>query len=255
MVWARLDDSFYDHPKLDLLGDVRLPAIGLFAVALSWSNKWLTDGQIPAARVLRLGGTTELAEALVSAGLWERSGRDYLIHDFLDYSKGKNQVETERRQRSAAGRAGGLARRERAGRLGVSPSDSLSEVLSTRDGTGRDSRPLPLPEPSRTGSQGLVRVGEVLDDGGWEGFDESTWGLIRRPWMTRFQLPPRGSIDDPHSQRSLLWEVLDKWPESIAGWIDEAPRGASSYQVVDYVMRRRDEAVTARIQSAQATRR
>jgi hypothetical protein len=86
MPWARLDDSFYDHLKLDLLGDDRLPAVGLFTVALSWSSKHLSEGLIPANRVVLLGGNADLAGALVRVGLWEQDGPNYRIHDYLDYN-------------------------------------------------------------------------------------------------------------------------------------------------------------------------
>lgn len=108
MPWGRIDDSLYDHPKLDHLGH-RLAAVGLHALALSWCNRWLTDGEVPRRQVVKLGGTVRLADELVTAGLWERHGQDYRIHDYLDYNQSRQEVGEVRRQKSEAGRAGGLA--------------------------------------------------------------------------------------------------------------------------------------------------
>lgn len=111
MPWARLDDAFYDHPKLDALGSVRLPCVGLFVLALTWSNRYLTDGFIPAERVRKLGGTIPLAERLVSAGLWERAGEDYRFHDFHDWNETSADVRQRRQRMRELGKRGGEARR------------------------------------------------------------------------------------------------------------------------------------------------
>ena len=108
MPWGRLDDSLYDHPKLDRLRH-RLAAVGLHALALSWCNRWLTDGHVSRRQVAKLGGTARLADDLVGAGLWERDGQDYRIHDFLEFNQSREEVEGTRRTKAEAGRMGGLA--------------------------------------------------------------------------------------------------------------------------------------------------
>lgn len=108
MPWGRLDDGLYDHPKLDVLGRSKLPAVGLWTLSISWSNRRLTDGFIPSDRVLALGGTRQLAEALVTAGMFDRGEGGYVIHDFLTFNDSREQVESRReadrnRKRKAAG--------------------------------------------------------------------------------------------------------------------------------------------------------
>jgi hypothetical protein len=108
MPWGRLDDGLYDHPKLDALGRSKLPAVGLWTLSISWSNRRLTDGFIPTDRVFALGATTALAETLVAAGLFDRVDDGYLIHDFLTFNDSREQVEARReadrnRKRKAAG--------------------------------------------------------------------------------------------------------------------------------------------------------
>ena len=101
MPWGRLDDSLYDHPKLDRIPlDQRLAAIGLWARAISWCNRFLTDGHLPRGRVEKLDGTLELADILVGAGLFEAVATGYQVHDFLEFNDAR-AVVIERREKEA----------------------------------------------------------------------------------------------------------------------------------------------------------
>lgn len=109
MTWARLDDGFDEHPKIDALSDgaFRLHVTGIVASARN-----LTDGHIAAVKVRRLTPNYEpehLAE-LLEAGLWERHGEDFIVHDFLDYNPSREQVIADRERRSNAGRKAADAR-------------------------------------------------------------------------------------------------------------------------------------------------
>jgi hypothetical protein len=96
MAWGRLDDGFYDHPKIDRLGKDRLACVGLWTLTVSWCNRYLTNGFVPTERVLRLGGTTRLAAALTAAGLWEEVDGGYLIHDFLHFNESADEIREDR---------------------------------------------------------------------------------------------------------------------------------------------------------------
>lgn len=96
MPWGRLDDGLYDHPKLDALGRQRLAAVGLWTLAISWCNRRLTDGLVPAERIRLLGGTPALAELLVTAGLFDRTETGYAIHDFLAFNESRVDIELRR---------------------------------------------------------------------------------------------------------------------------------------------------------------
>jgi hypothetical protein len=109
MAWGRIDDTLYDHPKVDELGRYRLPCMGLYLLALSYSNRHLTDGFIPFDRVVRLGGTKALAERLVRVGLWDLLVDGYRIHDFLDYNDSGDDIRKRRVDMRALGKRGGLA--------------------------------------------------------------------------------------------------------------------------------------------------
>lgn len=151
MPWGRIDDGFYDHPKLDRLGKDRLSAVGLHWLAVSWSNRWLTDGAITRERVTKLGGTPRLADVLVDAGLWDRDGDGYRIHDFLEFNESKADVEAKRlaerdkKRRERAKGAAAVSHDGKTGRFAVSPGVSPRDTAGTPEG----SHPLTVPLPSR----------------------------------------------------------------------------------------------------------
>lgn len=153
MPWGKLDDSFYDHPKLDELGRDRLAGAGLWAVSISWCNKRLTDGHVTFERIARLGGTTRLAERLADVGLYERVPGGYLIHDFLDFNDSREMVEARReaeRIKKRSQRAAGSASvgRGRDGRY-VSPGDTPGESPATRPDPSRPVQEIPPPPAER----------------------------------------------------------------------------------------------------------
>jgi hypothetical protein len=97
--WSKLDDQFYDHPKTVAVGTL---GAGLFALALSWTAKALTDGFVPAAMIPRLVADIEdpiaLADALVDAGMFEAVKGGYLIHDYLKYNPPAAKVKAKREE-------------------------------------------------------------------------------------------------------------------------------------------------------------
>ena len=103
MTWAKIDDNFCDHPKVVQAGPV---AIGLWTCALSYCAKYLTDGFIPTNQVKRilidLDDPMQVAEKLVSVGLWEMSDGGFIFHDYLVYNPSKEQVLKDRQETKAA---------------------------------------------------------------------------------------------------------------------------------------------------------
>lgn len=121
MSWVKLDDGFLDHQKFLEAG----PVAGYMALsALAWSNRNLTDGFIPGAQVARLANLegicdeirgssndyihyTELAAALVEAGLWNPAEGGYQIHDYHDHQPTADTIRSKRakdRDRKSNGR-------------------------------------------------------------------------------------------------------------------------------------------------------
>lgn len=113
MPWGRLDDTLYDHEKVEAIepGMRRLAALGLWTLANSWCNRKLTDGAIPASRPSRLADdvdpaeVADLTDALVDAELWERRPDGFQVHDFLEYNDSREEVLERRRLDAERARA------------------------------------------------------------------------------------------------------------------------------------------------------
>jgi hypothetical protein len=140
-----------------------LAALGLWAVAGSWSSDHLTDGFVPDHMIPLLSrGASELVEELVAARLWKRTRGGYLFHEWHSNGDGtkrnpsKKEVVDNRTKRAEAGRKGGLA-------SGKSRSKPRSNGEANASASVRESlnpRPVPSsPEGTRTdtGSQSSSR--------------------------------------------------------------------------------------------------
>lgn len=94
MVWFRIDDSFWSHPKV--LG-LSTDAVALWVRAGSYSAQQLTDGLI-APHALRMLGDRDAAVELTNAGLWETApaAAGWQFHDWADYQPTRAQVLAER---------------------------------------------------------------------------------------------------------------------------------------------------------------
>ena len=76
MVWFRVDDGFYDHPKLLAIPRTdRVAAAGLWTLAGSYCTRYLTDGFITDVMTRQLGGTARLIAHLVDVEAVDTCGR------------------------------------------------------------------------------------------------------------------------------------------------------------------------------------
>jgi hypothetical protein len=108
MTWFRIDDSFYDHPKVFDAPDC---AVALWTRAGTWSARNLTDGFVPAKMPVRLCDDPDTAiKELLRRGLWSRATGGFLFHDWNDFQPTAEAVKTLRQQRAEAGRRGGQAK-------------------------------------------------------------------------------------------------------------------------------------------------
>lgn len=150
MPWVKLDDTFPEHPKVEMAG----PMAGwLHVCALCYCNRNLTDGFIPSARVPKLAAdlpnVKRLVSALLDAGLWLEEDGGYRIHNYLEFQPSKAKVEAEReeaRKRMAAARAAKKAK------AGDDPFDDGSGEVLEMFGRTRPERSAELrstrPDPS-----------------------------------------------------------------------------------------------------------
>jgi hypothetical protein len=102
-MWARLDDSLLDHPKILRAGatiprEGRAAAIGVYAVSLLWVARHLTDGFLPRSAVDGLFDRPRAAARLMlDAGLWTEVSEGFQIHDYADYNPSGAAVLDKRR--------------------------------------------------------------------------------------------------------------------------------------------------------------
>ncbi len=145
MASFRVDDVLSDHPKVLAAGNA---AMGLWVRAGAWSMRHLTDGFIPDA-VAALHGTSREATALVDSGLWIVVDGGYLFHAWDSRQPSRDEVEERRRQRSEAGRRGGLksaaSKREANGQANAKAVASASVETGSKQ-TATPSRPVPSPD-------------------------------------------------------------------------------------------------------------
>lgn len=95
MVWFKVDDRFYSHPKVLAAGAA---AIGLWTMAGTWSSGNEKDGFVPDHVLPRLDADgPSLAQRLAAAGLWTRTRGGYLFHDWADYQPNSDSVVRKRK--------------------------------------------------------------------------------------------------------------------------------------------------------------
>ena len=153
MPWTKIDDQFYDHPKVVAAGPL---GIALFVCGLSYCSRHLTDGFISTIQVRRLIDIDDprvIAEKLIAVGLWERRDGGYQVHDYLDYNPSRARIEATRRARAEAGREGGLrsgeARRKQTegeAKTGAKQASSKEEA-NVKQNAKQKRTPSPSPSP------------------------------------------------------------------------------------------------------------
>lgn len=159
MTWFKVDDSFYDHPKVFDAPDC---VLALWLRAGAWSARNLRDGFVPAKLPARLCDDPDTAvRELLDRGLWRRAKGGYQFHDWTDYQPTREEVERDRaaaaeRQRRRRARVKG---QEDEGT--VTPPSRRDSRVSHTDSHGGSSRPPTRPDPSRRdgGSVGGSPVG------------------------------------------------------------------------------------------------
>jgi len=150
MVWVRLADDFTDHPKVVTAGPL---ASWLYVCGLTYANRYLTDGFIPAGQVRRMADVEDpqmLAGRLVDAGLWEVVDGGYLIHDYHGYQPSSENVKRERDE-AAKRQAESRARRGKNGSHAVTDTvtgDVTHAVTDTVSSPVSSGAPYPDPVPA-----------------------------------------------------------------------------------------------------------
>jgi 5-methylcytosine-specific restriction endonuclease McrA len=100
MPWFKVDDAFYRHRKVRKLGKDKLPAVGLWQLAGTWSADNLTDGFVPCEQVKGWDPKLRYANRLVEVGFWtaiEHDGEEgFEFHEWSTYQPMRDEVEKRR---------------------------------------------------------------------------------------------------------------------------------------------------------------
>jgi hypothetical protein len=155
MPWHKTDDRFPEHPKVIGLS---LEAKGVWLELGCHAAKYLTDGIIP-RQVAHRYPKPRLRE-LLHVHLLEPFGRDYRLHDYLDYNPSRDQWVAQQQRKVAAGRQGAAAKWAIARRLplpfagdrGTVPADR-QENPGTVPADGPENRgTVPRDPPEKSGT-------------------------------------------------------------------------------------------------------
>lgn len=123
MSWFKLDDRFFDNPKIAALSD---PAQLAYIKGGTYCARELTDGFIPFRKAREFASPKVIKELV--PGLWEPRDDGFRVHDYLKYNPTKEQVLSEREA---------ARRRMFALRSGEQPANN----------GGSSDSPVPLPVP------------------------------------------------------------------------------------------------------------
>ncbi len=165
MPWILIEDDFYDHMKFAEAGPLGLAQ---WIAGLAYCNRNLTDGVIPISRARTLIdwdgimwhvghglGAGEMvdgemmSEWLVKCGLWDNGDGCYVVHDYLEHQRSRNEIEELRQSRHLQRVKGGKSRvksaiRDANGRL-VSAGQNQQGQLDASASTSSEPRPTPTP--------------------------------------------------------------------------------------------------------------
>lgn len=174
MPWFPVDDRFHSHPKA---AAASLAAIGLWTLAGSWANDHLQDGNIPQHVVQSLSrGATELADELVTVGLWRRTKAGYRFHQWHERNATRSEVTVAREKKSTGGVLGNHRRWHAAtGKVDPNcayckPSTSKTTPKTSHRSTDRSTEshtdrlanpPLPIPSTTKGGTVPTVTNGRA----------------------------------------------------------------------------------------------
>lgn len=101
MPWARVDDRFADHPKVNRLlehGIDGYAALGVWVLMNARVTQQLSDGWISAMALARTAPNAEpYVQLLIDVGLVDRSQDGYKLHDYTDWNDDRETVLSKRK--------------------------------------------------------------------------------------------------------------------------------------------------------------
>ena len=244
MSWFRVDDKFAFHEKTVRAGNT---PIGVWVRLGAWCSDHLTDGWLPGEIAIVIEGPDAGSlDRLCEVGLLERDGKNFRLHDFLDWNPSGKQVKRQRKELSETrSKAGGKGAKARWQTDGPSPSPDPIPIPEEK----REDPPISPPErkprpPRKPGTLPGVDLDPVDPDGSkpvevvfalWLSGWQKTIGQGPKPVLTeaRKQLIRRRLKD--HGVEALKLAVrgiwLDDWRvEHRAGRLEDALKDAAAVE-------------------------
>jgi hypothetical protein len=135
-MWVRLDDEFAESPKVEKLSD---KAFRAHVIAMCYCGRHLTDGRVSRSRATTIAFMVDndtVVRELLDAGLWERDGKNYKLHDWQDYNPTKTKVLEERAKA-----------KERKERWKERQKNAVPNTVPERVPNASPSRPVPSQSP------------------------------------------------------------------------------------------------------------
>lgn len=152
MVWFRIDDGFYDHPKVFDASD---SAIALWTRAGSWAARAPSDGFVPSGILARFCSAPEQASReLVERGLWKRVRGGFRFHDWHDYNPSADTIKQKREDAKIRMRKVRARHREESIIAGTDEDGSREQAANVPRTNRERSREVrePRPDPTPKGS-------------------------------------------------------------------------------------------------------
>ena len=92
--YVQLVNAFYSNDKVqELARSGHMDAVGVFCMSLAYCGDRLTDGFVPRRAMLYvIGATSEQIVALCDVGMFEEVDEGWIIHDYTEHNRTKEQV-------------------------------------------------------------------------------------------------------------------------------------------------------------------
>ncbi|MCI1984095.1 MAG: hypothetical protein LKJ47_04915 [Bifidobacteriaceae bacterium] len=171
--FAKLDSKLYLNPKWIMFSTAHPLAAVVWVGSITYCVDNLTDGFIPdmiATRVL--GADSSVAQDLEEADMWERVNNGWQVHDFLSAQRSRKEVESLKKARSEAGKAGGRksgeARRSKAEAGASHVVEATSNQTEPDTDTDTDTTTPPTPSKGVVAADSKSQANRFTD----EAFDD-----------------------------------------------------------------------------------
>lgn len=217
MPWVKLDDGYFRNPKTRAAGP---DGQCLHLASSCWSAANGTNGKIPKSDVDLLVAEAQTKKAtvtkLVRLNLWHDEGDHYLIHDWEQYIKSREETEKERARWRSYKR--GSSESSTAESNGGSTVESLADsALSRPDQTSTG-----LNHQPRTQGAAADRAAEVMTS--LVRAERSTAGQVRNGAAWDRKVSER--IASEHGER--IAQLVNSYPDAPADAIAGHLRGESN---------------------------